>query len=141
MLLTSLQTTETSFRKFTSVSSKQGPELILPTRSRTLPGAPLLGASQPEAANSILGKSALLRTNLAAYLAPHTVGTRLQAPHARTCKAQHATAIEAVRKAVSRSLLEAKTQKLLARQGSASYVERNHVESAKLADLCKWRDT
>ena len=92
--------------------------------------------------------SPLLRANLAAYFARHT---QPKTPHTRTHKAHFATAhdaqnlnstaIEAVYNDGRRSLLEAKLQETTARQCSASYVEGSHVESAKIADLCKWRDT
>jgi hypothetical protein len=92
--------------------------------------------------------SPLLRANLAAYFARHT---QPKTPHTRTHKAHFATAhdaqnlnstaIEAVYNDGRRSLLEAKIQETTARQCSASYVEGSHVESAKIADLCKWRDT
>ena len=101
-----------------------------------------------QAADLVLGQSPLLRSNLAAYFARHT---QLEASHARTYEAQfataddpqnpNATALEAVHENGRRLLLEAKTQETTARQGSASSVEGSHIESAKLADLCKWRDT
>ena len=101
-----------------------------------------------QAADLVLGQSPLLRSNLAAYFARHT---QLEASHARTYEAQfataddpqnpNATALEAVHENGRRLLLEAKTQDTTARQGSASSVEGSHVESAKLADLCKLRDT
>jgi hypothetical protein len=101
-----------------------------------------------QAADFFLGQSPLLRSILAAYVTLHT---HLEEAHARTYESQFATAdeaqnlsatsIEAVQNDGRRSLLEAKTQKTIARQGSTSYVESSHIESPKKADLCKLHET
>lgn len=90
-----------------------------------------------------LGQTSLLRTKLAAHLARRT---QLETPRAQTSEAQfqvatnenvqnlNAQAIKAAPNDGRISLLEANT----ARQISALYVGSNHVESAKIADLCKY---
>ena len=91
----------------------------------------------------LIRQSSLLRTKLATHLARHT---QVEVPDAKTLEAQfqvattddaqnlNAKVIKAVPNEGSRSLLEANT----ARQISASYIGSNHVESAKVADSCKY---
>ena len=106
------------------------------------PQTPLLSTNKA-ADFVLLRQSSLLRIKLAAYLARHT---QLAAPNAKTSETQfqvataddaqnlNVTAIEAVSNDRRRSLLGAST----ARQVSAAYIGSNHVDSAMVADLCKY---
>ena len=94
------------------------------------------------------GLAFLLRTSLDACCAQHK---EFEVPHVGESDAQFApsddaqdwiaTVPETVRNDGRRLLLKTEPHETVLRQCSDSYVDSNHAESAKVADLCKLHET